>query len=348
LVPTFWLSMHVPYACCHVGACCSSGWPIPLERSRVAAVQSLRPDGSWLRPAPNAPPDVAGVLALSKSGQCVFHRDGCEIQHAFGHAALPAACQHFPREVLLDRRGVFVTLSHYCPTAADLLFEHVGPVEVVEGPPAVPDGEPEGLDARDVLPPLLRQGVLLDDEAYTAWERHTIWALTQDDGRTPEEAVAALWRDLTTLQQWRPADGSLVVRIATLSQRLRSTSVPPPRSTSVPSPTSVPAPRSTSVPSPTSVPETSVPETTVIRRFLAARAFASWMPYQGDGLNALVGSLEITLTVLRQQLAAIRDRAGAPLDRSALKEAIRQTDLLLVHQMPRDELARRASATRGS
>src|SRR5262245_21331911 len=51
----FWLSMHVPYACHDSGACCSSGWPIPIERSRVETVRLLRQDGSWLLPAPEAP-----------------------------------------------------------------------------------------------------------------------------------------------------------------------------------------------------------------------------------------------------------------------------------------------------
>jgi hypothetical protein len=345
VVPTFWLSMHVPYTCRHVGACCSSGWPIPLERSRVAALRALRSDGSWLLPAPEAPPEVAGVLAVSASGHCVFHREGCDIQRAFGHRALPAACQHFPREVLIDRRGVFVTLSHYCPTAADLLFDHRGPVEIVEGPPAIPEGDPEGLDARDVLPPLLRDGVLMDDEACTAWERHMIWMLTRDDGLTPEAAVASLRDDLAVLQRWRPGTEPLVKRIAILSQLLRSTSDPgwqPLRATSDPGwqplrATSDPAwqpLRATSVPGPTSV-----PDSVVVRRYLAARAFASWMAYQGNGVSAVIRSLELTLSVLRQQIARIgAERAPT---RDALKAAIRQTDLLLVHEMPRDELARR-------
>ena len=34
-VRTYWLSMHVPYHCRHIGVCCTSGWDIPIERARV-------------------------------------------------------------------------------------------------------------------------------------------------------------------------------------------------------------------------------------------------------------------------------------------------------------------------
>lgn len=287
----------------------------------MAALQTLRSDGSWLLPAAGAPPDIAGVLALSANGHCVFHRDGCEIQRALGHRLVPSACQHFPREVLIDRRGVFVTLSHYCPTAADLLFDHQGAVHIVEGPRPLPDGEPEGLDARGVLPPLLVDGVLMDDDGYDAWERHMIQALTQDDSRTPEEAVAGLRRDVAILQRWRPGTLSLSAEIAQLPEAQCSGSAKSPKSDSAEA--------------------TVVDETVIIRRYLAARAFASWMAYEGRGLAAVVGSLALILRVLRQQLATMGEAAPS---RDRLTQAIRQTDLLLVHQMPRAELASRAHA----
>jgi hypothetical protein len=230
VVRTFWLSMHVPYACRHAGACCSSGWPIPVERERVAAISVLRHDRSWLRRVVDAPADVSGVLALSNAGHCVFHRRGCEIQHAFGHRALPTACQHFPRVVLIDPRGVSVTLSHYCPTAAELLFTHEGPVTIVEGPPVLPEGDPEGLDARDVLPPLLvaarasassrhfASSVLMDWDGYRAWEEHMVHVLA-NAGLRPEIAIDRLERDLWKLQQWRPGTDSLRSRVRRIEER---------------------------------------------------------------------------------------------------------------------------------
>lgn len=317
---TFWLSMHASYACRDAGACCSSGWPIPIERTKVAVVAGLRQDSTWLQPAPGAPPDVAGVLATSPDGRCVFRDHGCAIHRAVGHQALPTACQHFPREVLIDRRGVFVTLSHYCPTAADLLFEGHGPVTIVTGPPAVPDGHPEGLDARDVLPPLLAPGVLMDDEGYAAWEAHMVHRLTWPDAQSPEEALTALSRDLTALQRWRPEQGPLSAAVEQL--RVLAPDAPVVEGGGAWDGSAVSA---------------------VMRRFLAARAFASWMAYQGGGVVAVLGHLHLNLATLRTELGQ-RATEGLP-SREALKEAIRATDLRLLHLTDRDELARRLRAS---
>lgn len=297
---TYWLSMHLPYACRHSGACCSSGWEIPIERSRVEAVTTLRSPLAWLRPVNDGPEDVAGMLATSDDGRCVFHGDGCEIQHAFGHDALPSACQHFPREVLIDPRGVFVTLSHYCPTAADLLFSHVGAVEIVEGPPALPHGDPEGLDARDVLPPLLTEGVLMDLEAYAAWESHMVKVLAGGATR-PENALARLRVHLAQLQRWRPRDGALVQWVSEL-----------------------PAEASVTV-------ELSMCDV-VLGRYLAARAFASWARYARGGVVSVLDALDVALA-----------RVLAHHVRLPLVEAIRQTDLELVHLGPRQGVATRTT-----
>jgi hypothetical protein len=325
MVKTHWLSMHVPYGCRHSGVCCSSGWAIPIERTRSAAAAMLRGDGSWLLPAPGAPPDVAGTVALTDTGDCVFHRDGCEIQWAYGHAALPSACQHFPREVLIDGRGVSVTLSHYCPTAVDLIFDHVGPVAIVEGPPAIPMGDPEGLDARDVLPPLLTDGVLMDLEGYSAWEAHMVRVLTADDGRTPEDALSVLEGDLALVQRWRPGGASLAYEIS----RLWKLDTASPGLTAGPG-MNMPHLAGSGFLSAEALAKavSSGIEDRVIRRYLAARAFASWMAYEGGGVASVLQSLRFALSVLSGR------RAHLP-----LREAIRQTDLLIIHIMPRDALA---------
>jgi hypothetical protein len=74
------------------------------------------------------------------------------------HSHLPSACRHFPRVVVIDPRGTFVTLSHLCPTAARMLIDGGPAVVVTSG--AVIDthavGVWEGLDARGELPPLVR------------------------------------------------------------------------------------------------------------------------------------------------------------------------------------------------
>ena len=327
--PVRWLSMHVPYGCRHAGACCSSGWDIPLERSRVAAVGMLRADGTWLRPAPGAPAEIGGLLAHSNTGHCVFHGDGCEIHRRLGHEAMPSACQHFPRECLIDARGVSVTLSHYCPTAANLLFDHEGPVEIVDGPPVLPSGEAEGLDARGVLPPLLSADVLMDYQGYTAWEAHSIRVLTADDDRSPESAIATLESQVSQLQRWRPGNESLVERIATFGDEKC------PESQIGPGPIS--RGRAASEIGAGLISEL------VIRRYLAAHAFASWLAYQGGGIGAVVAGLHLALGVLRAEIARQSPDAGAPITRARLHASIRQADLRLRHLADRDRLAQEAA-----
>ena len=103
--------------------CCTAGWPIPVEKSRVIAIEEsisrnvipLRVE-PWLLSGADAPEDVAGILAARDNGHCVFFeagRPGCSI-----HDVKPAGCTHFPYLGLIDQRGVHVSLSHYCPTAA--------------------------------------------------------------------------------------------------------------------------------------------------------------------------------------------------------------------------------------
>ena len=197
-LPVFWLNFHLPYRCRHSLACCSSGWPIPIERDRAAAVERQVAAGQvhplvtpWLRPAPGAPDEMAGTLEFDGVGRCVFlqararvakpvspklasdaQRAAAEVGACTIYPHRPLSCAHFPYVCLIDHRGVRVTLSHYCPTAASLLFEHHGPIEIVEGPSPVPEREgPEGLDARDSLPPRESAKRLFAWDDFSQWER---------------------------------------------------------------------------------------------------------------------------------------------------------------------------------
>lgn len=229
----FWLNFHVNYACRDSGACCSSGWQIPIERG------------------------VAGTLPIADNGHCVFHlNNSCAI-----HASKPPSCVHFPYVCLIDQRGVHVTLSHYCPTAASLLFEHQGPVAIVEGPPPIPGIEiPEGLDATESLPPRASTNRLMSFEEFSDWEKAQIVVLG--------ERVASGW----------PAFGG------------------------------------------------------VVSRYLSAKLFASWAAYQGDGTDAVLNLVDEAESMLKTEVARQCSTAGRPLDAELLKEAIRQTDLFLVHR----------------
>jgi hypothetical protein len=306
-VRTYWLSFHASYACRHSGACCSSGWDIPIEQTRTRAIEQAIGAGSvvapaqWLRRVAEAPADVAGVLAVRDEGHCVFHQaPGCAIHTVLGHTAIPAACQHFPRIALIDPRGVFVTLSHYCPTAAGLLVDAAGPTSIVEGPDALPEGiAPEGLDARDALPPSESPHRLLDWDGYSAWERRAVGTLCS--GGSPDSALDAL-----DSRARRVPEGALLA--------VAGEAVPPTYSRPQLTP---PKPSGPDLPPP------------VAGRYLAAHVFASWMAYQGNGLLATVLYLRTVLTVVRSELA----RGRSPID------AIRQADLLLRHLIDRQVLA---------
>jgi Fe-S-cluster containining protein len=244
----FWLNFHLPYACRHSGACCTAGWRIPIEPERAALITP----GGWLA--------EGGVLPRDEHGVCVFHNGRCAV---YEHR--PLSCVHFPYVCLIDARGVRVTLSHYCPTAASPLFEHTGPIEIVEGPSPVPALEmPEGLDARESLPPLAESShphapgprVMSWDE-FSEWERHELRTLNSMAG---ESELAP-----------------------------------------------------------------------VIERFLAAKLFASWAAYQGDGITAVRHAVRAAHAVLQEEMTRAAQDAGRSIDAALLKQAIRQADLRLVH-----------------
>jgi hypothetical protein len=235
-VKYFWLNFHLPYQCRHSGACCTAGWPIPVEPERAM----------FLGPGATLPQDA--------SGACVFHNGRCTVyQHR------PMSCVHFPYVCLIDQRGVHVTLSHYCPTAASLLFDHRGAIEIVEGPPPIPDLEiPEGLDARGSLPPLRASNLLMSFDEFSDWEKNELKALAQlagDSGFSP-----------------------------------------------------------------------------VIERYLAARLFASWHAYTGDGIATVRESVRAAHARLRKEVATACREAGRALDAELLLRAIRQADLYLLHR----------------
>jgi hypothetical protein len=78
-----------------------------------------------------------------------------------------------------------------------------------------------------------------------------------------------------------------------------------------------------------------------VRRWLAAKAFASWLALQGQGLRTTVLGLRVALGVLRAEAARGCAEAGRALDAGLLKEAVRRADLLLVHLADPEALARR-------
>jgi hypothetical protein len=383
-VPTLCLSFHAGYRCRHSGACCTSGWAIPVEPALRARLDAALVAGTFrLTDAPAVPggearspfverarlADGSSILRLAAGGACACYDPDalrCRIHGQLGHDALPVACQHFPRVCLTDRDVTSITLSHYCPTAARLLLAPAARptsvsdcVAIVEAPAGLVGMAPEGLDARDALPPLLRPRMLADRESYRSWEGLLLRTLSR--GILPEAAVATIIDATEALRSWEPRDGLLgdaVIRAfadgggasvsdasagtfdltaAALSfDALARQSVPAGLSApAVPAAagdvyTELVAPRWAAFAAP-------------VRRYLAAKAFANWCAYQGRGLRTTVCSLVAALSVLRVEAVRQCAAAGRSLDEPLLVEAFRSADLLLVHLASREELARRFS-----
>lgn len=320
----FCLNVHAGWRCRHSGACCSSGWAIPVEaplhrRLRTANAGAFAPG---IEPRDDLPAGLAGILRTRDDGSCVFFDRGsrlCDIHGRKGHDWLPASCQQFPRVSLLDPRGTFVTLSHYCPSAVDLLFaeradgDDARPIEVVVNPAAFPgDADYDGLDARDAFPPFLRPGVLMDWETLAAWDRFAFDRLSRET-RAVDAALHDIRRAGEHLRAWTPSDGPLARRLDTL-----------------PDPETLPA-----------LPASEEEEAFIrpLCRYLAAKFFGSWVWYQGAGLRTVIRSVEAALAEVRAQARQARQH-GRMLDRSILRESIRQADLRLVHLASREALAR--------
>ena len=216
--------------------------------------------------------EEGGVLPRNAQGACVFHDGRCTV---YEHR--PMSCVHFPYVCLIDARGVHVTLSHYCPTAASLLFAHRGPIEIVEGPSPVPAHEiPEGLDARESLPPLAEIALGPKSQAPSPKSR----------------APGPRLMSFDEFSDWERAE------LRTLKLMAGESEFAP-----------------------------------VIERFLAAKLFASWAAYLGDGTAAVRQSVRAAHAVLQEEMTTAVSDAGRPIDAGLLEQSIRQADLRLVHRV---------------
>lgn len=309
---------------------------------------------------PGAPAEYGGLLPRGADGTCAFFgverpSNRCAIHRVLGPSEQPSACRHFPRVCLLDPRGVFVTLSHYCPTAAALLFRQDVTPAIVLGPSPLGPGEtPEGLDARHALPPLLHPRSLTDLEGYAAWERHMIDVLVHR-GATAEDALRQLGCDAEQLRGFSPHGGSsLTDRVAELNGAAAPAShgaagqidwIPLAAEVHRSVPNDLPAAvERTEIDARLAwerfIEGTWVEHDRPLRAYLAAKAFASWVAYQGQGVRTIVRSLQAALAVVRVEAARACAADQTMLDRPKMVQAFRQADLWLVHLADPLELAR--------
>ncbi|HEX5217812.1 MAG TPA: YkgJ family cysteine cluster protein [Vicinamibacterales bacterium] len=290
------LSFHATYRCANSGACCTADWPIPVEADRLSRLQAALASSNLrararvaepLRFLTGAPKETPAFLA-TRDHACAFYdgaagQPGCRIHRALGHEALPLACRQFPRVVVHDPRGVSVTLSHYCPTAAAMLGRDA-PVRIVTDAPSFPnDGEYVGLDATGTLPPLLAEGVLMDWDSWWECERLGVELLGNFEG-APADALARLAGAVSEMQTWTPdAPDPLIDHV----QR------------SFAGAASAPA-------RPFASPREASASPRALNRFLAAHAFANWAVHGRAGISGWLRSIE-TAHALVAAGASVRD-----------------------------------------
>ena len=368
-VTVFSLSIHADYRCQHSGACCTADWDVPVEVPLYRTLEDALTSGRLVPAAlasdsalpliveDHLPEGTAAMVARTANGDCVFYhgRSGlCVIHRDAGEALLPATCRHFPRLAVRDSRGTFISLTHYCPTAAASLFRDL-PVEIVENPPAFPEAEYDGLVvAEDDWPPLLRPGVLADAASYSAWERHMVRRCV-DPALSPESVIATLERDARIVREVVPVTSESIVRaIAELPAVGVAAEFPEVLRGSLAHLSEVIA----------AVPEDwrPPPDTNgldvvylrdvrpvwrkwspALKRYLAAKAFASWTAYQGHGFLTIVRGLDAALALVRIDAARQCRDSRRALDADLLREAFRYADFVLNHLAAGDELAERWS-----
>ena len=320
------LQMHAAYRCRHAGACCSAAWMVPAEPHVLQVVRSRGILAGGTAPFIEQPGEADPVVGRRQDGTCVFFDGpggpGCAIHSAAGAAALPSACRHFPREILMDPRGVLISLSHFCPTAAGMLWTRgPGALTVVEAPASLCLDEPlEGMDARDALPPLVRPGLLGDFTGYDAWERAALGVLDRAD-IGPERALALIAEATEDVRGWAPGSETLAERV-----------------------TRAFAPARTAHPDPQSDARRI---DAAIRHYLGARLFGNWIAYQGRGLRSIVAWLELALSTVHRELTR-RELHRAEPTADEFVAAVGAADLYLLHSTDSDALGLTLAGVEGA
>ena len=367
------LSIHADYRCRHSGECCATDWDVPLELpvyrglDELIRQQRLRPFGVPAEPGPSLltsddlREEAAAIFARTAQGACVFFDGGtrlCVVHRDFGEQVLPATCRHFPRVAVRDARGTFVSLTHFCPTAASMLFREDVPLEIVSSPPAFPPADYDGLDiAADAWPPLLHPRMLMDLDGYTAWERHMVERCAVP-AASPEGTLATLVRDARLLRTFVPDGRSLAEPVRALPDEHLEAAPHGALDASLALHAAVMR----------AVPDELMPEPdehglaesyarwvvtqwggwhAPLNRYLAAKAFANWTAYQGRGVLSIVRGLEAALALVRVEAARQCRDAARPLDRELLLEAFRGADFALNHLAIGEDLALAWSSVEG-
>ena len=351
-VPVLALNLHAGFTCLHSGACCTAGWPIPVEPAAADVIRAHAClPGTVLSGAGPLPDGAAAVLVPLPDGACpAFDRAGgnrCSVHTQLGHGGLPACCRHFPRVALLEADAVRVTLSHFCPTAAWRLFAPAPDRLAIVGDAAgISDRhEHEGFDARQTIPPFLRPGVAMDAGTCRVWERCVIGAL-DSDGLSAEAALAATARAAEAIRGWTAGTTSLedhasrAAAAEAAGEPLARWAMPLREALRLYSAAGARVPATLRRPDlPAGLAEADLAwvlprwaaHARPVRRYLAALAFAAWSAYLGEGLRTQAAMLAVALAAVRVEAAREAALSPRPLDDAMLHAAIRSADPLLHH-----------------
>jgi Fe-S-cluster containining protein len=362
------LRLHAGYRCAHSGVCCTAGWGIPVEapvHARLSAALDrgvLRTDGGPA--AAFVPAEAVGAgppgqpLLAKRDGACIFfepaHGNLCAVHRQMGSDALPSACRHFPRVVVVDPRGVSMSLSMVCPTAGRLLLRPMdGPLDLVpDGPVAAGQTAWEGLDARDALPPRLNDAVLWDWAAMSRWESGVLGVLA--GAADAESALGAILDAAARIEPWTPADGvplaahvEAMFRAGGAASRHRHDldALDALARASVPAPLICPAapPDRRGIDRRLVAPVWQALGPPVLR-YLAGRTIANWATCYTTSARGCGALLAVAYAVLRVEAARACREADRMLDEPLLVRAAAEADRLLVHLSSAAELARRVDA----
>ena len=194
-----------------------------------------------------------------------------------------------------------MTLSHYCPTAHDLLVSDEAPVAIVDNAPAFPEtAEYVGLTADPALPPLLHPKLAMDWESWWLFESLSVSLLAET-----ASPLVRLGLAVEDARSWTVDDGPLSLHLVAAFGRAREAVVQdlPPQDSII---------RQRLIDALAAVPEewrgvagdplagstTVQPDRATMQRFLAAHAFANWSAYQGEGLRTWFRSIETAACLL--------------------------------------------------
>ncbi len=307
------LSFHADYGCRHRNRCCTPGWPIEVTDAEGTSIERAIREGALTPPAgahpliTTSPPDAGETRLLRiHHDRCVFSDNaeggGRRIHRALGHQALPLACRQFPRQVVSDPRGVSVTLSHYCPTAADHLATSVAPISIVANAAAFPGGaEYVGLEADPALPPLLHPAMAMDWDNWWRFEQLSVELMG-----TASAPLGRLALAVEHVRQWNVDDGPLSVRLTSAFAVARSAATVP---NVLGTPPQVMATCQTAVGAvPTNWRDAATAALGVTpalpvsdhvwRRFVAAHIFENWTAHLGEGLRTWFASVHAAACLL--------------------------------------------------